>query len=102
MLHINNFMPFTRVEGPGNRACIWVQGCTIKCPGCAVPWTWNLDEGIEVDVKNLTQSILNIPNIEGVTFSGGEPFLQAKQLYLMAKEIKINQLFYCYFYRLLF
>lgn len=81
-------MQFTKMEGPGNRACIWVQGCNKQCPGCAAPWTWDPEDGIDVDVHNLSKNILDIPNIEGVTFSGGEPFLQAAELYSMVKILK--------------
>ncbi|MGK7873450.1 MAG: 4Fe-4S single cluster domain-containing protein [Xenococcaceae cyanobacterium] len=80
LLRINKFLPFTRVEGPGERACIWVQGCPIHCPGCAVPWTWSENGGKVVDTEELAQRILNGQQIEGVTFVGGEPFAQAEAL----------------------
>lgn len=78
----------TRVEGPGLRACIWVQGCKLHCPGCAVPWTWSLEEGTKYEVQDLAEQILGVPNIEGITFSGGEPFLQAKELFTLGKLLK--------------
>lgn len=80
LLRINKFLPFTKVEGPGERACIWVQGCPIHCPGCAVPWTWSDKGGEEIETKDLAKCILNGPQVEGVTFVGGEPFAQAEAL----------------------
>ncbi len=80
LLRINKFLPFTKVEGPGERACIWVQGCPIHCSGCAVPWTWSEQGGEEVDTEELAKRILNGSQVEGVTFVGGEPFAQAEAL----------------------
>lgn len=79
-LRIHRFLSTTNVEGPGKRACIWVQGCSRHCPGCAAPSTWEKDKGHEIDIKDLAYKILNGPQIEGVTFVGGEPFEQAEAL----------------------
>lgn len=79
-LRIHRFVPFTRAEGPGERACLWVQGCPIRCAGCAVPWTWDADAGEWMDVGALAEHILGGPPVEGVTFLGGEPFEQAAGL----------------------
>lgn len=87
-LRIYEYIKRTRVEGPGLRACIWVQGCPIHCSDCAVPWTWPVDRGRKVEINELADEILNLEDIEGVTFSGGEPFLQAKELYNLGKNIK--------------
>lgn len=88
ILRINKLMPFTKVEGPGIRACIWVQGCPIHCSGCSTPWMWPSNGGKEVDVDEIISEIINLPNIEGITFSGGEPFLQAKQLAEIGHTLK--------------
>lgn len=87
-LQINKFLPFTKVEGPGNRACVWLQGCNIHCPGCAVPWMWPMDGGKSHNVQELAEKILENNKIEGVTFSGGEPFLQAKSILHLCKILK--------------
>lgn len=90
-LQINNFIPITTVEGPGKRACIWVQGCKNTCPGCFSPNTWPIDGGKSIQINNLYDKIMELsPKIEGVTFSGGEPFLQAEQLFALGKKIKEN------------
>ena len=61
---MSKFLPRTRVEGPGERACIWVQGCSIQCPGCAVPWTWPKEGGTDHVVEELAETIINEPDIE--------------------------------------
>lgn len=87
-LRINRFIPYTRVEGPGERACIWVQGCPTRCPGCAVPGTWPKEGGEMVDTDNMAQRILKGPKIEGITFLGGEPFEQAAALAILGKSLQ--------------
>ena len=52
-LRVHRFLPITEAEGPGKRACIWVQGCLIRCEGCAVPDTWSINGGFEISVKEL-------------------------------------------------
>lgn len=87
-LRIHQFIPSTKVEGPGIRACLQVQGCPIHCPGCAVPFTWNDSGGITVEVEELAEKILHGPKVEGITFLGGEPFAQAGELARLAAILK--------------
>jgi anaerobic ribonucleoside-triphosphate reductase activating protein len=68
------------VLGPGQRAVVWVQGCRFACKNCIVPDSWDETAGELVTVAELTDWILAQPGIEGVTFSGGEPMLQAEAL----------------------
>lgn len=87
-LRMHRFLPHTIAEGPGERACLWVQGCPIHCAGCAVPWTWPETGGQEVDVPELARTILNGPRVEGVTFLGGEPFAQAEALAELSRILR--------------
>lgn len=77
-----------RVLGPGVRYVIWVQGCPFACPGCLVPESWDARGGEAVSVKTLAREILKTPGIEGVTFSGGEPFAQAGALVELVDELE--------------
>lgn len=88
---IHRFIDVTEVEGPGKRFCLWVQGCQIRCDGCAVPWTWKKDAGRQMTVDELFTEIKKSKEnhqIEGVTFLGGEPFDQAEALGLLAEKVK--------------
>jgi len=62
--------------GPGARIGIWFQGCSIRCPGCISLDTWAPDRGIiSIDaVLHTMQPFL--PQADGLTVSGGEPFDQ--------------------------
>jgi anaerobic ribonucleoside-triphosphate reductase activating protein len=75
----------TRVEGPGARYALWVQGCSIRCPGCCNPHLFDGAGGHAVGVDTLMAEIRGaMPAIEGVTFLGGEPFEQAGGLARLA------------------
>ncbi len=87
-LRISKLLPITQVEGPGDRACIWVQGCSIQCPGCGVPWTWAREGGTDHSVEELAETLTGGPEIEGVTFMGGEPFEQAAALAALAERVR--------------
>lgn len=88
LLRLHRFLPTTRAEGPGKRACLWVQGCPIRCPGCFNLTTWRKDGGEEVPVKEMEARILGVPDIEGVTFLGGEPFEQAEALADLGRGVR--------------
>lgn len=87
-LNVYKFLQVSEVEGPGKRACIWVQGCSIQCKNCALPQTWAKNEGQKFSVDEMAEKILNIEEIEGVTFTGGEPFDQAEALFKLALKLK--------------
>jgi anaerobic ribonucleoside-triphosphate reductase activating protein len=92
IVRLHRFLKSTAVEGPGVRACIWVQGCSIRCPGCAVPWTWHTDGGAEISVAELFDQVMACPGIEGVTFVGGEPFEQARSLAVLGARLRRENL----------
>ena len=66
------------VDGPGLRTTIFFQGCIHACDGCHNPDTWNLNGGIELTLTELIRKLRLNPLISGITYSGGEPFLQAE------------------------
>ena|ERR1039458_8264818 len=80
LLRVHRFLPMTEAEGPGRRAALWVQGCPIGCPGCANRSTWSFTAREVVSVAALFERIKHQEGIEGVTFVGGEPFVQARTL----------------------
>lgn len=76
------------VDGPGIRFTIFTQGCYHKCEGCHNPQTHDPNAGKLVDTDELLETIKNNPLLDGVTFSGGEPFLQAGVLGDLGIKIK--------------
>lgn len=73
------------VLGPGVRAVVWVQGCPFRCPGCVAPESLPFEGGEIIGVNELAEQILALEDIQGVTFSGGEPMSQAFSLSNLAK-----------------
>lgn len=91
MLNIYNIETSNYVNGNGCRYVLWVQGCDLKCVGCWNKQTWRFKPNILKSVDEIFLQIKKIKhNIDGVTFSGGEPFLQAKELSELAELIKKN------------
>ena len=79
-------------EGPGARYVIWVQGCSLKCKGCFNPHFWSQHGGTIRDVDSLVDDVVaarnKYPEIEGVTFLGGEPFEQAEPLAELSSKLR--------------
>lgn len=88
MIDVYKIIANTTVEGPGIRFCIWVQGCKKHCSGCWAKDTWKFGVGSKYTVEELFSLIKQETQIEGVTFLGGEPFEQAKELAVLAQMIK--------------
>ena len=66
------------VLGPGRRIGLWVQGCSIHCPGCVSQDTWASDPAKAIAVTDLLAWCKRVSagDFDGVTISGGEPFEQ--------------------------
>jgi anaerobic ribonucleoside-triphosphate reductase activating protein len=85
LLNIAHICPETRALGPGLRAVVWVQGCCFNCPGCIAPEWINYRIAKLISPESLAEKLLSNPNIEGLTFSGGEPMLQPAGLAKLAQ-----------------
>ncbi|MEB3359528.1 MAG: 4Fe-4S single cluster domain-containing protein [Synechococcales bacterium] len=87
-LNIMGYVDESEVNGPGCRAVVWVQGCDRHCTACFNPASWAFEENQLVAIPQLAEQILSNPRNQGVTFSGGEPFEQAKGLAQLARILK--------------
>lgn len=76
------------VDGPGIRYTIFIQGCNHFCKNCHNEKTHDINKGYFVEDDFLLSEIMKNPLIDGVTISGGEPFLQADKLKSLARKIK--------------
>lgn len=68
------------VDGPGIRMTVFVQGCPHHCKGCHNPQSWDFDGGYIGSVEKILEEAKKDPLLQGLTFSGGEPFCQAEPL----------------------
>lgn len=98
--HVGDTQPLIRlagtveesiVDGIGMRYVVFVQGCPHHCNGCHNPETWDYTRGRFVTITDLANDIIKNPMLSGVTFSGGEPFMQAYAL----NELRRTLQYYC-------
>ena len=75
-------------DGPGIRLVLFLQGCPHQCCGCHNPDTWDYSGGRGYSFTDIHRLIQAYYYSAGVTFSGGEPFLQARALARLGKQIK--------------
>ncbi|MDR1630659.1 MAG: radical SAM protein [Oscillospiraceae bacterium] len=85
-IQIYRLLERTKMAGPGWRFCIWVQGCSRRCEGCVARETWPHNGGTEMRTGDLFHQISSVPDIEGITFLGGEPFEQPGAVAALAKQ----------------
>lgn len=75
--------------GYGSRVGVWLQGCSIHCPGCLVPDTWEAAEQHKVALEWVQQALQPLLlQSDGITLSGGEPFDQAESLLALLRWVK--------------
>jgi anaerobic ribonucleoside-triphosphate reductase activating protein len=80
-LRVHACVTASRVNGPGLRGVLWLQGCTLGCPGCFNPETHARTGGEEWAIKHALDWASSLPqDVTGITISGGEPLQQIAPL----------------------
>lgn len=76
--------------GPGERVCLWTQGCSKKCPKCISPEMQPFfdTEMEDYELTNLIIDTIKKTKCDGVTISGGDPFEQSDSLYRVLKGLR--------------
>lgn len=75
------------VDGPGWRFVVFAQGCKHNCKECHNPETHDMNGGYESSVERIIEAIKPNKLLKGVTLSGGDPFEQAENFSVLAKEV---------------
>lgn len=88
LIRIAGLVEDSIVDGPGIRFTIFTQGCPHHCYNCHNPQTHALDGGYVISIDDIVAKLTANKLLSGVTFSGGEPILQAASLALLAQRIK--------------
>lgn len=76
------------VNGDGLRAVIWTQGCPNHCFGCQNPETWDYCAGFLVPIDDVLEQLSKYKGQTGLTFCGGEPFVQSKACKYIADYVR--------------
>jgi anaerobic ribonucleoside-triphosphate reductase activating protein len=91
IVNVHTILDRSHANGPGLRTVIWFQGCTLGCPGCFNPATHPHVPRLQLPVTDLLARIArNVPEIEGVTISGGEPLQQPEGLLNLLAGIRAS------------
>ncbi|MDC3953857.1 4Fe-4S single cluster domain-containing protein [Polyangium jinanense] len=77
LLNLADAVAPSRANGPGARAVLWAQGCSLQCRGCHNPQTWGPAPRRICTVHAAASWVRSFRGLRGVTLSGGEPFEQA-------------------------
>jgi len=86
---------FTSVEGEGiyfgtKTLFVRLAGCTLKCFWCDTPYALSMKDGREYEISDAIKLLDSnlVQNTFKVNFTGGEPLLQHKAVYEMAKHVR--------------
>jgi anaerobic ribonucleoside-triphosphate reductase activating protein len=86
-MKVLKIIPETMADGPGLRTSVYVAGCAHRCKGCHNPQSWDFNQGDEYEPRELAYILIENKYTD-ITFSGGDPIYQIKDLIDTCKYIK--------------
>ncbi len=86
-LYVMSIVHDSVVDGEGLRTVIFFSGCPHQCPACHNEQSWKLTNGTKMTVDDVYEEVMSNP-LTDVTLSGGDPFVQAKEVAQLAKRLK--------------
>ena len=99
MINVHSYESMGTYDGPGLRLVVFLQGCPFRCLYCANPETIAFDGGTQTEPEHIINMAVNqkpfFGRRGGVTFSGGEPTVQAKELIPREKGLKEEGIHVC-------
>ena len=99
MIKVHSYESMGTYDGPGLRLVVFLQGCPFRCLYCANPDTIAIDGGTPTEPEHIINMAVNqkpfFGKRGGVTFSGGEPTAQAKDLIPVVKGLKEQGIHIC-------
>lgn len=99
MIQVHSYESMGTFDGPGLRLVVFLQGCNFKCLYCANPDTIALQGGEATPPEEILRMAISqkpfFGRRGGITFSGGEPTVQAKNLIPLFKMLKKEGIHTC-------
>jgi anaerobic ribonucleoside-triphosphate reductase activating protein len=90
-LHLHSSQAASRANGPGLRGVLWLQGCTLGCPGCFNPDTHSNNGGELWSIDTAVNWAVQLPpGVTGITISGGEPLQQIDPLSEFLSRVRLT------------
>lgn len=99
-MRVHSFESLAARDGSGLRYAVFLAGCPLRCVYCHNPDSWSAESGTEYTTEQIAKKILRCkPYLKagkgGVTFSGGEPLLQAEELYRLITRLQSETITSC-------
>ena len=99
LLNIHSYESMGTFDGPGLRLVVFLQGCPFRCLYCANPDTIDVQGGEATPIHEIADlAVSQIPFFGrrgGVTFSGGEPTVQAEALIPLVDMLHQHDIHVC-------
>ena len=99
MIKVHSYESMGTYDGPGLRLVVFLQGCPFRCLYCANPDTISFDGGTPTEADHIIKMAVNqkpfFGKKGGVTFSGGEPTAQARELIPLVDSLHENGINVC-------
>ena len=99
MIRVHSYESMGTYDGPGLRLVVFLQGCPFKCLYCANPDTIPFEGGTMTDIEEIVRMAVSqkpfFGRRGGITFSGGEPTMQAKELLPLYARLKEEGIHIC-------
>ena len=99
MIKVHSYESMGTYDGPGLRLVVFLQGCPFRCLYCANPDTITFDGGTPTETDEILRMAVNqkpfFGKRGGITFSGGEPTMQAKELLPLYAALKGEGIHIC-------
>ena len=99
MLKVHSYESMGTYDGPGLRLVVFLQGCPFRCLYCANPDTISFDGGKQTEIEEIVRMAVSqkpfFGRRGGITFSGGEPTMQAKELLPLFARLKEEGIHIC-------
>ena len=99
MINVHSYESMGTFDGPGLRLVVFLQGCPFRCLYCANPDTIEVKGGKPTSLQEVKEMAVSqkpfFGKKGGITFSGGEPTLQAENLLPLFDELKKEDIHIC-------
>jgi len=85
LVYYHKIVEGSLTDGPGARTVLFMQGCTVRCPGCQNRHLWERTGATLESPHRVAEQLLATG--QDITISGGEPTDQGFALFVLVGEL---------------